>query len=235
MVGLIDTSLRVAKAERQAALEQRLRVGERPIGRKIALTARAAQDRVGASGPIWGWLTDTMEIPSGGVFVIPPFLRTRAEVELVFVLGQDLVGPGVTSRHVIAATAAVCAGIELPTSPASGSPTTVAELVANNAWAGGFVIGQPRANWVALDLALFGALLEIDGQVVTSGAGAAVLGHPARAIAQLANDLAEDDGSELRAGELIFTGGLTEPVTLTPGMTVEASIAHLGHIGLRVR
>jgi len=235
MVGLIDTSLRVAKAERQAALEQRLRVGERPIGRKIALTARAAQNRVGASGPIWGWLTDAMEIPGGEAFTIPPYLRTRAEVELVFVLGQDLVGPGVTSRDVMAATAAVCIGIELPTGPASGSPTTVAELVANNAWAGGFVIGRPRTDWAVLDIALLGALLEIDGQVVTSGAGAAVLGHPARAIARLANDLAEDDGSELRAGELIFTGGLTEPVTLTPGMTVEASIAHLGHIGLRVR
>jgi len=235
MVSLIDSSLRVAKAERQAALEQRLRIGERPVGRKIALTARAAQDRVGASGPIWGWLTNAMEIPSGGVLATAPSLRTRAEVELVFVLGADLVGPGVTARDVLGATAAICAGIELPTGPASTSPPTVAELVANNASAGRFVIGEPRLDWAALDLPLLGALLEIDGQVVASGAGAAVLGHPARAIAQLANDLAEDDGSELRAGELIFTGGLTEPVTLTPGMTVEASIAHLGHIGLRVR
>jgi 2-keto-4-pentenoate hydratase len=136
--------------------------------------------------------------------------------------------------HVLQATAAICAGLDLPIGPTWPSPPTVHDLVANNASAGSFVLGEPRLDWTGLDLSLLGVLLEIDGDVVASGAGARVLGHPARAIAQVVNQLAIDDASDLRAGEYIFTGGLTEPVTLQPGMTVEASFAHLGRVGLTV-
>lgn len=222
-----------ARTMRCELLRDRIDAGQRVVGRKIALTSPAAQQRVGTDRPIWGWLTDAMELPDGGAVTWRPDLRTRAEPELVFVLGDDLVGPGVTARHVLDATAAVCAGIELPCGPVHATSPTAAQLVAANASSGSFVLGPPVSHWRRLDLALLGVLVEVDGDVVASGAGAAVLGHPARAIAQLANDLAAVDASELRAGELIFSGGLTQPVTLQPGMTVEATFAYLGRIGIR--
>jgi 2-keto-4-pentenoate hydratase len=227
-----STALHRARASRRAELDRRVAAGERAIGRKIALTSPAAQHRVGADRPIWGWLTDAMEIPDGGTVTCRAHQRTRAEPELVFVLSEDLVGPGLTREHVLGATAAICAGIELPCSEVRTEPPTVAELIAGNASAGSFVIGEPVLDWVHLDLRDIGVLLEVDGQVVASGTGAAVLGHPAHAIAQLVNDLAQEDATELRAGELIFTGGLTAPAPLQAGMSVAATFDQLGRIGL---
>lgn len=208
------------------------------VGIKIAATSPEVQHRLGCSRPIWGWLTDAMELHDGACVEGPEITSMRAEAELVFILGQDLRGPGVTYRDVLAATDAVCPGIELPTRLPPGVKPSVNELMARNTLAGKFVLGYPVANWHHLDLTLIGVVLDVNGEPVASGTPAAVLGHPARAIASVVNDLADaatdsiSTPTHLRAGQIVFTGGITASVAMSPGISVEARFAHLGSVGI---
>ncbi|MFF3872226.1 2-keto-4-pentenoate hydratase [Streptomyces sp. NPDC001978] len=207
--------------------------GNHLIGYKTALLAPEAQRRLGAAGPVWGVLTDDMAINDGDEFDLSTVASAKAEVELVFQLGSDLVGPGVTEADVLAATAAVYAGIEIPSVPRGAEPPTrVGDYLACNALAAGYVLGCAVTGFHDIDMSLVGAVLEVDGDIVSSGAGAQVLGNPVRAVAWLANRLARH-GKELHAGMVVFTGGLAAGVALAPGQSVAAEIAHVGRVAFR--
>jgi 2-oxo-3-hexenedioate decarboxylase len=218
------------RAAQIEALRRRVAAGERLAGYKTALLGRVAQRRLGASGPVWGWLTDAMELADGAVFECASQLRTKAEAEIVFVLGSDLVGPGVTEEDVARATAAIRPGIELPGSQRATAAETVAAFVADNTSAGRFVLGRCVFDFPLRDLPRVEAVMRRDGEVVSSGAGARVLGNPARAVALLANSLAEA-GRELHAGMLVFTGAVADPVAVTSGHSYSAQFRALGTVG----
>jgi 2-oxo-3-hexenedioate decarboxylase len=83
-----------------------------------------------------------------------------------------------------------------------------------------------------VDLRTLGVVLEKNGQMVALGAGAAVLGHPAAAVAMLANHLGRR-GQEIPAGTLVLSGGVTEAVAVEAGDHVCLRIQDLGSVSLR--
>jgi 2-oxo-3-hexenedioate decarboxylase len=85
-----------------------------------------------------------------------------------------------------------------------------------------------------LDLRTIGVVLEKNGEPVAFGAGAAVLGHPASAVAMLANELGRR-GEEIPAGSLILSGGITEAVSVQKGDAITLRVQHLGSVGVRFR
>jgi 2-keto-4-pentenoate hydratase len=224
----------LAASIQQLNIDARTARGERIVGAKIALTTAAARARVGAAEPIAGWLTDAMALQDGDTVAVEDPAGRRAEVEMVFGLGADLCGPGVGLAAVLDATSFVSVGLDLPESRYSTANRSAADLVADNASAGRFAVAHPSPTWRAQDLALAGALMDLDGDVVATGAGAGVMGHPANAVAWLANHVA-GHGRSLERGMVILTGGLTDPVTVVSGSTLEASIAGLGRLALRFR
>jgi 2-oxo-3-hexenedioate decarboxylase len=229
----MPAAYRQAAEARRDLIARYLHDGMRVVGIKIALNSSAAQARMGIDRPIWGWLTDTMEIPDGAVIDAAQGSRLRAEAELVFELGEDIAGPGITRRDVLDATAAIRPGIELP-ARGERPPASAADMVMGNAMAKHFVVGDALADWRRWDLSLLGVVMEVTGQPASSGCPADVLGHPADAIASVANDLARQEGGKLTAGQLLFTGGITPAVALGPAMTVEANFSRLGRIGISV-
>ena len=68
--------------------------------------------------------------------------------------------------------------------------------------------------------------------MVDTGAGAAVLGNPARCVAWLANKLASF-GASLRAGDVILPGAVHRMISVTPGDVFRAEFAHLGTVTAR--
>ena len=218
---------------RRQLIARYMQDGMRIVGMKIALTSVDAQTRLGTDRPIWGWLTDTMEISNGAVIDAARGSCLRAEAELVFELGEDIVGPGITRRDVLDATAKIRPGIELP-ARAQRAPTSAADLIRHNAMAQHFVLGDALADWHRVDLSLLGVVMEVNGEPASSGCPAVTLGHPADAIAAVANDLACQESGALTAGQLVFIGGITPAVALLPAMTVEANFSHLGRVGLSV-
>ena len=123
-------------------------------------------------------------------------------------------------------------GIEILDSRYGGAQITTEDLIADNASAGRFVVGSPVPP-DGIDLRLVGVMLEHNGQVVGTAAGAAALGHPAAAVAWLVRSLAAS-GEGLLAGQVVLSGGLTAAVPVRPRDVVVASIDRLGSVELAV-
>ena len=111
-----------------------------------------------------------------------------------------------------------------------GFKFTLTDVVADNVSAGGFYLGPVTRRPSELeDLGLIGCVVRVAGEVVMTAAGAAVMGHPAASVAWLANQLAaEEEG--LRAGQLVFSGGVTAPVPVVAGGSVTFQFGGLGSI-----
>jgi 2-keto-4-pentenoate hydratase len=146
------------------------------------------------------------------------------------VLGHDLDDPHVTAADVVAATAGVAAAIEVLDSRYVDYRFTTPDVVADNASAAEFLVGTPVPP-EGIDLRLVGVVLEHNGAVAATAAGAASLGHPAAAVAWLVRALSAEGGG-LRAGEVVLSGGLTAAVPVRPGDVVVAAVDRLGSVEL---
>ncbi|HEY8061077.1 MAG TPA: fumarylacetoacetate hydrolase family protein, partial [Acidimicrobiales bacterium] len=181
---------------------------------------------------VYGWLLSGGVHPAGDPIVVSELIHPRVEPEIVFLMGEGLRGPGVTSAQVLAATRAIGCGLEVIDSRYADFSFTAADVVADNTSAARIVLGPTMVDPTGLDLALIGLLLEVDGVTVATAAGAATMGHPAEAVAMLANWLGQHD-DRIHPGWIIFSGGLTAAVPLAPGSAVTATFGHLGSVTAR--
>lgn len=212
-------------------LRRRLEAGNALVGRKIGLTSRAVQQQLGIDQPDFGALTDDMCLPGAGRGDLSRLLQPKAEGEIAFVLKKDLAGPGVTAAHVAAATDFVVPAIEVADSRVRDWKIRAADTIADNASAGLFVLGGSPQRLRDLDLRLLGMCLRINGEVATTGAGAACLGDPVNAVAWLANKLGSL-GTGLRAGDIVLSGALCSFQAVLPGDHVEVQISRLGTVSV---
>lgn len=201
--------------------------GRRIVGRKIGLTAEAVQKQLGVDQPDFGVLFDDMLLPDGASLRASSTLQPKAEAEVAIVLARDLNDPDTSAEDVLAAAESAVAAIEIVDSRIADWKITFADTVADNGSSAFFVLGSERKPLAGLDLWTCGMALEINGKVVSLGAGAACLGHPLNAAAWLARTLAAV-GEGLKAGDIVMTGALGPMVALTPGDAVKASIGGLG-------
>ena len=215
-----------------AVIDRKLEEGARVVGHKIGLTSLAMQQMLGVDQPDFGHILDTMMVPDGGSLNRQDLIYPRVEGEITFVLAEDLRGPGVTVPRVLAATKYVMASLEIVDSRVADWKITLADTIADNASSCRMVVGGRCLPVDGLDLRLIGMVLERNGEVVNTAAGASVLGNPAQAVAWLANKLAEFDVT-LKAGELILPGALSAAVTVDTGDVVRATFDHLGSVSVR--
>lgn len=218
----------------QAALvDRRVAGGDVVVGAKLGLTSKAKQQAMGVDVPCYGVLLDSHRLAADEPVRLDELIQPRAEPEIVFHLRDALAGPGVTVQDVLEATGALSCGLEIIDSRYDGYRFTLTDLVADNTSAGKFVLGAQRVDPAEIpDLSLVGCLLEVDGEPVATAAGAAVLGHPAAAVALLANWLGPR-GRALEAGWSVLSGGLTNAVPLSVGTNVTATFGRLGHVSAR--
>ncbi|MEU3985672.1 4-oxalocrotonate decarboxylase [Streptomyces sp. NPDC026672] len=224
-----DLDLETAYAIQDETLRLRQARGETVVGVKLGLTSRAKQRRMGVDSPFTAWLTDAMVLPAGEPLPMDRYIHPRAEPEIVYVLGQDLTGPGITAADALRAVACVRGGIEIIDSRYRDFRFTLPDVVADNASSGGFVTGSVTRSTADLDAVRERCVLEVDNIVVDAATGAAVLGDPALALVFAANQLARR-GHSLRAGWLVLTGGMTDAVPVGKGATVAADFGSLGRV-----
>lgn len=227
-----DLDLAAAYRVQDEILRRKCEAGERVSGVKLGLTSRAKQRRMGVDAPLTAWLTDAMALPEGAPVPLGELIHPRVEPEIVFVLGDRLEGPGMTAGRALAAVTSVHAGLEVIDSRYTDFRFTLPDVVADNASSGRYTVGAPARRPRELDLAAEECLLEVDGEVADRATGAAVLGHPAEALALAVNVLAER-GRALEPGWTVLTGGMTDAVPLAPGTRVTARFAGLGTVTVR--
>ena len=210
-------------------LARREAAGERVIGKKIGVTSKPVQDMLGVFQPDFGFLTNTMQFADGATVSLKAsgLMQPRAEGEIAFMLKADLQGPGVTREDVLAATEWVAPCFEIVDSRIDDWNIKIQDTVADNASCGVFVIGTQHTDPRALDLAAASMQMWKNDQPAGSGLGSAVQGHPAEAVAWLANTLGAF-GIPFKAGELILSGSLAPLVPAVAGDRFTMQIEGLG-------
>jgi len=211
---------------------RRTTAGATVRGRKLGLTSRRTQQLAGVDEPTFGVLVDEMFVDDGAELPLSDLLAPRVEAELAFVLDTDLAGPGTSTDDALAAIGGVLPAIEVVDSRIVDWRRRIADTVADNGGAARVVLGAHATPVRGLDLRLLGVLFSRNAVPVDSGAGAAALGHPAAALAWLANTLS-GFGEGLRSGDVVLAGALTRMVPVRPGDRFSAEFAHLGVVSVR--
>jgi 2-keto-4-pentenoate hydratase len=202
------------------------------VGHKIGLTSLAMQQQLGVDQPDYGFLLNTMVVPSGSALSYSDFIAPRIEPEIGFWLAKDIRGPGVTAEAVLDATRGVCAALELVDSRIANWRIKLVDTIADNASSSRVIISEHVVAPGELDLAAEQVSLSRNGENVGSGNGAAVLGHPAEAVAWLANKLSEF-GIALLAGQFVLPGAMCAAASAKAGETYSAAFTHLGEVSVR--
>ena len=208
-------------------IERRMAAGASVVGKKIGVTSRAVQTMLGVFEPDFGILLSDMVLPDGAEVPRGALIQPKAEGEIAFVLRKDLIGPGITAADVLSATDHVRACFEIVDSRITGWDIKIQDTVADNASCGVYVLGEDKVDPRDVDLVLAGMVLARNGEVVVTGAGAAVQGSPLNAVAWLANTLGRL-GTPLLAGETILSGALGPMLEIAAG---DRLALHIGGIG----
>ncbi|MCL6437996.1 MAG: 2-oxopent-4-enoate hydratase [Rubrobacteraceae bacterium] len=192
--------------------------GRKIVARKVGLTSKAIQQQMGVDQPDYGVIFDEFVFENGTALKIGSkhMVQPRLEAELAFILETELRGPNVTVAQVLANTRGVLPVFEVIDSRIEDWRIKLADTIADNASGWGLVMGEVLTSPSGIDLETVGLVIERDGEVMATGAGAAALEHPARAVAWLANTLA-GYGESLPPGEPILSGSLTAAVDAVPG------------------
>ena len=227
-----DITIADAYAVQQRMMARRLAAGERVIGKKIGVTSKAVMNMLGVYQPDFGWLTDGMVYNEGEAIPADTLIQPKAEGEIAFMLKKTLKGPGITAADVLAATDGVMACFEIVDSRIQDWKIKIQDTVADNASCGVFVLGDRLVDPRDVDLATCGMVLEKNGEIVATGAGAAALNHPANAVAWLANTLGEH-GIALEAGEVVLSGSLGIMVPVAAGDNLRVTIGGIGGCSVR--
>lgn len=215
-----------------AGMNMRLKDGHTVVGKKIGLTSKAMQHALGVFEPDYGYITDQMMVFEGDCISMGDLVAPKVEAELGFVLKTDLQGPGITVAKVLEATAGVMPAIEVIDTRIKDWKIKIQDSIADAASIGRIVTSGKLTPLDQIDLRYLGLVFEKNGEVAATAAGAAVLGHPANAVAWLANKLAQY-GITLKAGEFIMSGSFIAACPVAAGDIVRASFDRVGAIAMK--
>ena len=218
----------------QAELARRWQAsGRRLTGYKGGLTSKAKMVQMGLETPGFGVLMGDTCVPDGDVVDMSQLIHPKVEAEIAFVTSRELSGD-VSIDEVLEATEFVLPAIEVIDSRFKDFKFDIQSVIADNTSAARYVVGGAPRRPAGLDLRVLGVVMERNGEVVGTAAGAAVMGHPAASVVALVRWLA-DSGQALPEGSLVMTGGVTEAVAVHAGDHVTARVQDLGTVGVRFK
>ena len=226
-------------AIQRAWVQLELADGRSIKGRKIGLTSRAMQLASQINEPDFAPLMDDMFFEQGSDIAASRFIAPRIEVELAFILGKPLRGPGVTLFDALSATEYVTPAIEIidarieqfdrDTQAMRKVCDTISDFAAN----AGIVLGGRPVRPTEIDLRWVGALLYKNGVIEETGLAAGVLNHPANGVAWLANKIAPF-GEQLNVGDVVLAGSFTRPTPARAGDNIHVDYGPLGSVAFRL-
>lgn len=227
-----DITIEDAYHIQQRMIARRLERGEKVVGKKIGVTSAAVMNLLGVRQPDFGYMLDGMIYNEGESIPIDTLIQPKAEGEIAFMMKKDLMGPGVTAADVLAATEGVMTCFEIVDSRIRDWKIKIQDTVADNASCGVFVLGDRLVDPRSVDLATCGMVLEKNGEIACTGAGAATLGNPVNAMVWLTNTLGRL-GIPLKAGEVVLSGSLGPMIPVKAGDSLRCTIGGIGGCSVR--
>jgi 2-oxo-hept-3-ene-1,7-dioate hydratase len=210
---------------------RKIAAGAKLIGHKVGLTSKAMQRSSQIDEPDFGYLFDYMMIPDGAKIAHGTYCRPRVEIELAFILGKPLKGPGVGLPEVLRATEYVVPAIEIVDARLQ-DPRKIFDTVSDNGAGAGIVIGGRAVGPMDIVQRWVGGIMYRNSEIEETGVAAGVLGHPALGVAWLANKLGSL-GTTLEPGHIVLAGSFTRVVFAQKGDTLHADFGALGGIAVQ--
>ncbi|MFC7392105.1 2-keto-4-pentenoate hydratase [Scopulibacillus cellulosilyticus] len=207
--------------------------GDRLIGWKMGLTSKPKQVTMGVEEPIYGRLTQSMELTEP-VLRLEGLIHPRVEPELAFVIKKELGGDNITPRDVWLATECILPAVEVIDSRYKNFSFTHIDVVADNASSSKFIVGDQGFSPYHTAWDEVGVSMYKNGEVVQTGAGAAILGHPVRSVVELAKMLSRS-GLTIQPGNVILAGAVTDAVSVSEGDRIEVQYDQLGSLKFSVK
>jgi 2-keto-4-pentenoate hydratase len=208
------------------------------VGYKIALTSAEMRRFVGVDAPQAGVMLESTLHRSPARVRAADYLRLIVEFEVAVEIADDLPAADkpFSRERVAKAVGAVMPAMELAddrNADYSQLARHPLELIADNCWNEGAVLGAPVRDWKAIDLAAVRGTATINGKKVGEGRGADAMGHPLDAVAWLADHLASI-GRGLLRGDVVITGSIVTSKYPKAGDLVMFAVEQLGTVELRV-
>jgi 2-oxo-hept-3-ene-1,7-dioate hydratase len=226
-----DITIEDSYAISSEVAKRKIASGARLIGHKVGLTSKAMQRSSMIDEPDYGHLLDDMMIADGAKVPHANFCKPRVEVELAFIMGKRLMGPGVGLTDVLRATEYVIPAIEIVDARIQDQRKIV-DTVADNGAAAGIVMGGRPVGPMDVDLRWVGGIMYRNGEIEETGLAAGVLGHPALGVAWLANKIGPH-GHALEPGHIVLAGSFTRVVFAQKGDTLHADFGSLGGLAIQ--
>jgi 2-keto-4-pentenoate hydratase len=207
-------------------VEKRCEKGEVVVGMKAAYTNKAVQSRLGVDEPAFGHITDAMVKLENEPIPASEMPRTIMEAEIGFIIGEEMCGPGVTVAKVLNGVYGVIPCIEV----AGGNYERRGKVQDGMANLSNYmIIGGKITSLKNLDLRHIGAIVEKNGEIVSTGTGAAALGNPVHVLVWLVNKISKF-GLKLFPGMFVITGSIVPIVQIEAGDKCKATFDRLGSV-----
>lgn len=226
-----DITFEDAYAISAEVARRKMEKGAKLIGHKVGLTSKTMQRSSKINEPDYGYLFDHMLIADGAKVPHGNYCVPRVEVELAFVLGKPLKGPGLGLMDALRATEYVVPAMEIVDARIQ-DPRKIFDTISDNGAAAGIVVGGRPVPPLEMDLRWVGAILYQNSEIEETGLAAGVLGHPALGVAWLANKLGQQ-GRSMEPGHLVLAGSFTKVVFPKKGDTIHADFGVLGSIAVQ--
>ncbi|MEZ5649439.1 MAG: fumarylacetoacetate hydrolase family protein [Burkholderiaceae bacterium] len=220
-------SMDAAYAVQLGVLTRFEELGDRLVGWKVGLTAKAIQEQLGFHEPVFGFLTRNARHESGVELDFGNLKAPGFENELCLTIGETLTGPDVTFDQAMAAISEVSPAFEI-IEKRSRPPLDMPLAMADNGQQKGFVVGE-GVQFTGMDLAKVSVDVFVNGTKQETAIGAEVLGTPVESVVWLANKLSQFERS-LEAGSFVMSGSFTKQYDLSRGDRIEADFAGIGRV-----
>ncbi len=238
---LSQFSSQIANFTREAAysiqeegLSRRIERGEKIIGLKMGLTSEGKRKQMNLDSPLYGALTDKMQVPNNGVFHLKGSIHPKIEPEIAFFIAKELKGK-ISRAEVLAATQYIAPALEILDSRYEGFKYfSMEDVIADNSSSSYFIIGAPCTNFSSLDLLNMKMKMKINGHTLAEGISSDISGDPVISVIQLAELMAQRDQG-IPANTIVLAGAATLAISLEANMQVTLEVDELEMMSVTIK
>jgi len=222
-----------AYAIQEEGIRFRQENGEVTVGMKMGLTSAAKRKQMNLESPLYGVLTDKMQVANDGVISLNGQIHPKIEPEIAFFIAKDLKGK-VSEEEVLAACSGVCVALEvLDSRYTQFKYFSMEDVISDNSSSSMFILGEKISDFKNINLSDLQMKMKINGELVQEGNSNAISGNPVLSVVQLCELLAERE-QYLRRGQVVLAGAATAAVALEKGMTITLEVQDLSNLPVSV-
>lgn len=230
-----EITIELAYQIHQEVIKLKEQDGDYVIGKKIGLTNKAIQKQIGVFEPDFAMITSKGYIASGQSVKMSELIAPRIESELAFIFAKDL-DPSMyplTNMDILQSLRGVAAALEIVDSRVKDWKIKIFDTVSDSASYAKIVVSNKIIPIDGLDFDCIGMATYKNGELVTHGSSANVMGNPINSLTWLANKLLSL-GLSIKKGEIVLSGAFTPVFPIQEGDTIYAKFDRVGEVLLKV-